>query len=122
MRTTRYCDWVIHKKLREAKTVYVAFARGENKYRAALNRVRDLVSAGYDVRPMNQLQLYSALMAGSRSKYTLRDMDILTPEECYRADAFLSKCLGEWVHKEAERRIRPDGLIVGNNTTMGGDE
>ncbi len=96
MRSTRFCDWTIHKKLKEAKTLYYACARGSSKSLTDFLNLCTLMAQGYDIKPMRAVDIPSI----RRAAWTLRDKDILTPEAYARANDFCTTYLGDWVYRE----------------------
>lgn len=89
------CDWQIHKKLLDAgglgPVVYIYPARGSCKLETERREVERLLVSGRQVvyvRPEDPKSLL-----GSRNPWTLRDKDILAPNQLERANEILKKFL-----------------------------
>lgn len=86
-----YVDWKIHKKLDEARSIYICPARADGKYLRTLRMYQELMDSGKKlvfVRP----EPYSKLR-GQRYEPIIVDKDILTLDQCERADEILKMFL-----------------------------
>lgn len=106
LRETRYCDWVIHKKLLEAgglgDTVYIYPARGGGRLYPQLELYKNLMEEGRDVKVV---KVHDRPLNVEKFKEVILDRDLYRsgPIDRYRADA-----LGEYLHESMRKYLQKE--------------
>lgn len=104
--TTRYCDWVIHKKLLEAgglgDTVYIYPARGGGRLYPQLELYKKLMEEGRDVKVV---KVHDRPLNVEKFKEVVLDRDLWCSNPMNER---LAEQLGEYVRDFYRKRITHD--------------
>lgn len=108
LQKTRYCDWIIHKKLLDGgglgRTIYIHPARAEGKYFTQLELYKKFIE---DDREIRVVKAYEKPVNLQKFKEVVLDRDLYLSGSInqYRADAldeYLHESMRKYLQKERE--------------------
>lgn len=96
-------EFDIHRKLREAKVVYVSFARGGGKPETTRRKIEKLIATGMDVRAIRPADRITVKAIESM----MLDKDILSQARLKRADELINGFMADFIHEDLEHNFKP---------------
>lgn len=106
--SSRYCDWVIHKKLLEerGKRVYTIIRRGNGKW-ATIDRYLDLLLEGKEVVVARRKDIPELVKPNKRFEDVIIDKDLYFSNP---VNERFAEEIGEYVHKEFRKRLMSEPI------------